>query len=310
MLEKVVVVGKSGVHVLDSNARIDQTIANESMLSEMNGCVMSSSGLCVSLLEKAKLVFISHENVFRASVPEMMTSITCTNEGEILFCGSKSGKLYVWHLREGNLLYCEQIFYNEVTDVKLDPLESSLLLSSSNGDLSLVKLVDLFTNDLHTKHFLGHTTHILSVCNKRYGLDSVDFLSVSRDKNLRLWRENSTQSVKSFQLQSNPLKLYSYRGTYLLCDDGNLVIINLKEFTLQYVKLHPGPVYSFLEVGNQFISCSFDGIRVWDSHFNLISLYNPNLSINQMFTVKSIPRCNYKQLLKLKLQNVANTIQI
>ncbi|XP_952799.1 uncharacterized protein TA09150 [Theileria annulata] len=164
-VEKLIVIGKSGIHLLDSNGRIDQTISNESMISDVNGCVISKNKLCISLLEKAKLIFISQDQIFRASVPELMTSIECSNEGEILYCGSKSGKLYVWNMRDGNLLYCEQIFYNEVTDLKLDELESSLLLSSSNGDLTLIKLIDLFTNNLKLLHFLGHTTHILSVSN-------------------------------------------------------------------------------------------------------------------------------------------------
>ncbi|UKK02440.2 hypothetical protein MACK_002533 [Theileria orientalis] len=300
-------VGKSGIFVLDSNGRISETISNEPFISNSNGCVISKNQLCISQLDKAKLVFLANNQLFRASVPEIMTSLEFSSEGELLFCGSRSGKLYVWQVRLGNLLFCEQIFYNEITDVKIDCNNSNLLLSSSNGDLCLVDLLALFSNKLILKNYLGHTSHVLSVCNLLYGIHSskVSFLSVSRDRNLRFWHQDNVNTVHSKQLTSNPIKMYKDKYSiccYITCEDGNLITVDLNDFSINYSKLHGGPIYSCVELDN-LITFGIDGIKIWDkSNDTLLKYHQSGISLNHLFG-GNLPDSSFKfKLLKFHKQ--------
>ncbi|AFZ80910.1 hypothetical protein BEWA_003180 [Theileria equi strain WA] len=312
--EKIIAVGGSGALLLDSDGRVQQTLTTESLLCNANGAAISASQICVSLLDKAKLVFLSSNQTFRASVPEVVTSIAFSKSGEILYAGGKSGRLLIWQTRTGALLHSGQIFYTAITGLDVD--SSSLLLSSASGDLHLINLVELFMNkgdqgmitgvtiDMNLgvaekkesgTNYVGHSAHVVGVLNLLHGPleNDVSFVSVSRDKNLRLWHHTKQNSIKSIFIDHTPMSLSkSICGgkCFIPCEDGVVVIVDLKNLKVSELTGHIGPVSGCVESRN-LVTCALDGIRIWNINSKIcLSHHQTCTGISKLFICDGIPR--------------------
>ncbi|GBE59369.1 WD40 repeat-like superfamily protein, putative [Babesia ovata] len=140
--EPVIAVGDNAVLLLDAKGRVERELSKEGLRCTTNAVAAAANLVCVATSDKAKITFISESQSYKVSVPELITAVAFSRCGEVLYAGSNTGRLYVWQIRTGTLVKNKQIFFNAVTDAKVDFSNTTILLSAQNGDLALIRLVE------------------------------------------------------------------------------------------------------------------------------------------------------------------------
>ncbi|KAK1932942.1 hypothetical protein X943_001523 [Babesia divergens] len=267
--EHVIAVCDSAVLRLDASGRIESEILKEGFTCTTNAVAAAGNVLCVATSDKAKIAIISESQSFKASVPEVMTALAFSRNGEVLYAGSSSGRLYVWQLKTGTLVQSKSVFFNAITDVKVDFANTTILIAAQNGDICLFNLVELFWGDAKSTLYLGHSTSITGLVNLMQGpLEQVvSFVSVSRDKNIRFWHHTKRISTQSHFLQHTPLSMVpSHTGArlYVPCEMGHIAVVPICNFNDTFLLSgHIGSVTGCAET-NKLVTCALDGIRIWD----------------------------------------------
>ncbi|GIX61802.1 WD domain, G-beta repeat-containing protein [Babesia caballi] len=267
--ERVIAVGDNAVVLLDSTGRVEREISKEGFRCTTNSVAAATDLVCVATSDKAKIAFISESQSYRVSVPELITAVAFSRCGDILYAGSNTGRLYVWQIRTGTLIKNKQVFFNTITDAKVDFANTTLLLASQNGDLALFKLVELFLDDNKGTLYLGHSTSVTGIANLMQGPfeHATSFVSVARDKNIRFWHHTKRTALQSHFLQHPPLGLVASRTgarLFVPCEMGHIAVVPLGNFQDTFLLSgHVGSVTGCAETLN-LVTCALDGVRVWD----------------------------------------------
>ncbi|GFE52960.1 WD G-beta repeat-containing protein protein, putative [Babesia ovis] len=285
-MRDVIAVGDNGILLLDSSGRVEREISKDGFKCTPNSVAATSDLVCVATSDKAKIAFISESQNYRVSVPELITTITFSRCGDVLYGGSNTGRLYVWQIRTGTLVKNKQIFFNTITDAKVDFENTTILLAAQNGDLVLIRLVELFLEDSKGVMYMGHSATIKGIANLMQGPYQrvFSFVSVSRDKNIRFWHHTKRTAVQSHLIEHEPLALVpsiTASRLYLPCDMGYIAVVPYGNFTdMFYLSGHVGAVTGCVEADN-LVTCALDGIRIWDvdarlciSHYSGIGEHN------------------------------------
>ncbi|CDR96573.1 WD40 repeat-like superfamily protein, putative [Babesia bigemina] len=238
--EPVVAVGDNAVLLLDSKGRVERELSKEGLRCTTNAVAAAANLVCVATSDKAKITFISESQSYKVSVPELITAVAFSRCGEVLYAGSNTGRLYVWQIRTGTLVKNKQVFFNAVTDAKVDFANTTILLAAQNGDLALIRLVELFLKDANGTLYLGHSTAVTGIANLMQGpyKNTVSFVSVSRDKNIRFWHHSKRTSTQSHFLEHTPLAVVPSRtGTrvFVPCEMGHVVVVSIANFDDTFV---------------------------------------------------------------------------
>ncbi|KAK2194886.1 bifunctional WD repeat-containing protein WDR18-Ipi3-RID3/WD40-repeat-containing domain superfamily/WD40-YVTN repeat-like-containing domain superfamily [Babesia duncani] len=232
--DQIIALGGFGAAIFDKNCKIDKELYKESINCDTNATAISQSEIVFASPNKAKLVFIRDTQSNTVSVPEVITSVTYSKFGDLLFCGSKTGKIYIWQMSTGALLKCFQPFFREITAIKINFMYTSILCASACGGLCLLDLVKLFMGDEEGTKYLGHASEVRGIVNLMEGAhrNSLSFVSISQDKNVRLWHHANTSSIKSFYLNYEPTSMEMNHCDDLIlvpCHDGHIAVLNLED---------------------------------------------------------------------------------
>lgn len=280
--DKVIAICDNAVLRLDGSGRVDAEICKEGFKCSTNAISASREAICIATNDKAKLAFVYETDSYKVSVPELITALAFSRDGEILYAGSNTGRLYIWQHRIGLLVKSSQVFFNSITDAKVDFSNSSLLLSSQNGDLALFNLVELFSEDTKGTLYLGHSTTVISVANLMHGPHAghISFVSISQDRNIRFWHQKKRTATESFFLEYSPLSLVVSRDAtrlFIPCEMGHILVVPLSDFKGNFLLSgHMGSVTGCVETKN-LITCALDGIRVWDVDTRLCISHYSNI---------------------------------
>ncbi|KAK1444945.1 hypothetical protein BgAZ_108510 [Babesia gibsoni] len=216
--DKVIAICDNAVLRLDGSGRVDAEICKEGFKCSTNAISASREAICIATNDKAKLAFVYETDSYKVSVPELDPTLE----------GYTFGKI-------GLLVKSSQVFFNSITDAKVDFSNSSLLLSSQNGDLALFNLVELFSEDTKGTLYLGHSTTVISVANLMHGPHAghISFVSISQDRNIRFWHQKKRTATESFFLEYSPLSLVVSRDAtrlFIPCEMGHILVVPLSDF--------------------------------------------------------------------------------
>ncbi|ORM41048.1 uncharacterized protein BXIN_0398 [Babesia sp. Xinjiang] len=278
--EGIIAVGDDAILLLDGTGRVEREISKDGFSSTSNSVAATANFICVAAADKAKIAFVSESQNYRVSVPELIVAVTFSRNGDLLYAGSNTGRLYVWQTQTGTLVKNKQIFFNAITDIKVDFSNTTILLAAQNGDIALIRLVELFLVDSKGVMYMGHSAAVTGVANVMQGPheNALSFVSVSRDKNIRFWHHTKRTAVQSHFLEHLPLSIVvsnTRSRIYIPCEMGHIAVVPLANFKDMFLLSgHVGSVTGCAESFN-LVTCALDGIRVWDVEAGLcISHYS------------------------------------
>ncbi|EDO07886.2 hypothetical protein BBOV_III003220 [Babesia bovis T2Bo] len=265
----VIAVGDNAVFILDSTGRVEREVSKDGFKCNPNSVASTSNIVCIATGDKAKIAFISESKSYKVSVPELITAVTFSRSGDLLYAGSNTGRLYVWQISTGTLIKNKQIFFNSITDIKVDFENVTILISAQNGDIALIRLVELFLSDSKGTVYVGHSATVIGIANlmQEPYTRRLSFVSISRDKNVRFWNHKERTAISSYFLEHVPLSVEQSKISqrlYIACDMGHIAIVPLDDFKKTfYLSGHVGAVTGCVEAFN-LVTCALDGVRIWD----------------------------------------------
>ncbi|CAD7932821.1 unnamed protein product [Amoebophrya sp. A120] len=155
---------------------------------------------------------------YRASLPEKISCMEFSSCSHYLFCGSESGKIYVWHLPTGELVNClggnvsDTAHYQTVCSLKISADDALLVSGAKDGSVAVWKNLygqagasgtnkntGFISNNTSGNLFRKWTGHTLAVTQVAFTEDSTSIISASLDHSLRLCDIISGREVKSIQ---------------------------------------------------------------------------------------------------------------
>lgn len=187
----------------------------------------------------------------------------------LLVGGTKTGKVYIWELLSGNLVFAKDFHYQAVTKVKFSECGTFIVSCSEDSRCMVFKTVDLIsTNSEETvKPLLTVNDHTLPVTDfsiTRGLVNDINLITVSKDCTLRLYNIMTKQLINTMVFLS-PLNSIvtdpSYRNFYVASGEkiqiipmfklNNLnlervgkfgEIITINETIDNEIKIHASPV--------------------------------------------------------------------
>lgn len=140
----------------------------------------------------------------------------------LLVGGTKTGKVYIWELLSGNLIFAKDFHYQAVTKVKFSECGTFLVSCSEDSRCLVFKTIDLISNNQEetVKPFLtvnDHTLPVTDFCITRGLINDINLITVSKDCTLRLYNIMTKQLINTMVFLS-PLNAIvtdpSYRNFY------------------------------------------------------------------------------------------------
>lgn len=143
----------------------------------------------------------------------------------LLVGGSKSGKLYVWELLTGNLVFAKDIHYQAINSIGVSKCGTFVATTSDDSRclvFQTVDLVSLYNNDVSVKPYMSITDHTLPVTDMLISdgiINDLTVCTVSRDCTLRLYNLMTKSLLLTFILPDaiecvtkDPSNRYYYTG--------------------------------------------------------------------------------------------------
>lgn len=193
-------------------------------------------------------------------VPEQLTSLTITNHSNnksasnnstngsssdeflqlpwLLVAGSITGKLYVWELNSGNLLYNRSVHYQKINKIALSNNNNYIVTTSDDARVLVFRTLDIITahqsQNFNIKPLHAITDHTLPVT----GLQITSGLS----SDLKLITASTDSTCRIYDLTTGKLQLtlvLSYPIHSLALDPAfRAVYLGLANATIREVKLY------------------------------------------------------------------------
>ncbi|CAD7953894.1 unnamed protein product [Amoebophrya sp. A25] len=141
---------------------------------------------------------------YRASLPEKLGCMLFSACGEYLFAGSESGKIYVWHVRTGQLVNCfPHAHYQAVATLALSPSDDLLVSGSQEGGVAVwTNLYRKNQSSSQSNELRRWTGHTLGVTKVLFCEDGGSVVSGSLDHSVRQCDIFTGRELRNFQLLS------------------------------------------------------------------------------------------------------------
>ncbi|GMM39048.1 chromatin-binding/pre-rRNA-processing protein [Saccharomycopsis crataegensis] len=153
----------------------------------------------------------------------------------LLIGGSITGKLYVWEVCSGNLLFNKSVHYQKINKIEFSNNNNFLVTSSDDSRVLVFRVLELISNSPTIKPLHAITDHTLPV---------TDFLITSGINNdLRLVTASADSTCRVYDLNTSKLQMTlvslfpvcsiasdpAFRTLYLGLDNGSIRQVNLFE---------------------------------------------------------------------------------
>jgi pre-rRNA-processing protein IPI3 len=171
--------------------------------SSVNGLQVTDGHIFASQSEKTLLHIYAHnkEGVEQKIVlPEKLSCIKVSPKGNWLAGGGHTGRLLVWEIKSGNLLFARDTHYQKITCIEFTQDESHIVTASSDSRVhvwNLVDLVDLISDMSEVRPVVTWSDHTLEVT----GL----YVGYGKSCDCRIFTASADSTVRSYDLRTKSL---------------------------------------------------------------------------------------------------------
>lgn len=315
----------------------DETAPNLSCFLATNS--PSGNPLLFSAQTKGAMMHVynwNRESVDQQIVlPEKLTCLTASSCGTWLAGGSASGRMFVWELASGKLVFSREVHYQSVT--KLAFTEGLLFSTSKDARVLGWSLVTMASDPKDCQPCITWTEHNLAVVDLVIGggpARDTRVFTVSADKTVRIWDVASQALLTTITLPAaeQPTTLavdQLERALYVGCVSGKILSVSLYDVSPSTGLVSVGGASGVVESGNvalahhkaavTSLSMSFDAtllvsaddkgaICVWDLPSRQVSrsIKQPRAEMNpvtyvQTVTTHGLPTEKYNPKTAVKL---------
>lgn len=171
--------------------------------SPKHGLQVTQCHIFANQSQKSLLHIYSHdkEGVEQKIVlPEKLSCIQISPNGTWLAGGGFSGRLLLWELKSGNLLYARSTHYQEITCIEFTQDESCIITGSKDSRVqvwNIVDLVDLMMLSDEVKPMVTWSHHTLEVT----GL----YVGYGNSYDCRVFTSSADSTIRSYDLRTKSL---------------------------------------------------------------------------------------------------------
>ncbi|BFZ64658.1 Pre-rRNA-processing protein ipi3 [Saitoella coloradoensis] len=201
----------------------------KSSCSPLHGTSVSPSHLLAAQVDKAILnVYQWNKEACdqRIPLPEKLACIALSPCSTFLAAGSGSGRLFLWELASGNLVWTREAHYAALTSLAWTKSSSHLITASADSAIHIWRTADLLSvstysrpEDIQPLHTLS--THTLAITSLHVGAGSQPRLyTASEDGTIRVWELGTGECLTTFVCSSavsamtvDPAERAIYAGT-------------------------------------------------------------------------------------------------
>ncbi|OII77718.1 hypothetical protein cand_015340 [Cryptosporidium andersoni] len=241
------------------------------------------------------------EPIYKAAMPEVITSCTFQKDGGILYAGGTTGTLYVWVMSTGHLAKCWLSHFKSINKIRLIRNDSLLVTSADDGYIQAYYLSDIFSNKNIPSPLARWPIHCLPVRdfvprNLASNLFEFFLISIGSDRTINVLSFQKNRPLATVVLPYLPSCCeISYCDNYIIIgtNNGEINIIgteNIKNSDLSAtLKLigHTGTVKVCQLANNRLVSSANDGIRIWDITSQTSLLHLPQFGASIISIINS-----------------------
>lgn len=154
----------------------------------------------------------------------------------LLVGGSKTGKIYIWELLSGELIFAKDIHYQSITKILFSKCGTFLITASEDSRCLVFKTLDLISvfskdYDANPKPYWSINDHTLPITDFVVSdgiVNDINLYTVSKDATIRVYNIVTKQLVHTFVLPSSIeciTKDPSNRNVYVGLTNGQIRII-------------------------------------------------------------------------------------
>lgn len=126
-------------------------------------------------------------------VPERLDVITASHDGTWLLGGSATGKLYLWEVASGNLVFVKDAHYQAITSCQFSEDDLTFVTGSADATIQVWRTSDIhdtYTQQELVKPAMQLTHHSLAITDVHLGCGtsvSARLYTASLDQTIRIW---------------------------------------------------------------------------------------------------------------------------
>ena len=273
MSELFLVASNGGVYVFDleeGKAPLVQLKDSDGdKVVNVVGNVVCSAGISKALLNFWKVTEKSVNPFYKVSVPEKLTAIEFSRDGNFLFAGSANGTIFVWHTFTGSLLRQWSAHFSGITSIVVDEERGLVITASSDTHIKMFLISSIFedTNPQAIKSVAAHSASVTKLV-----LTESILVSCGDDKSVNVYSFPELKQLRNFALPCIP-SVIAVDGPatelYVGGDDGKMYVFSVSDIGDSSVVLdgHASSMTGLIvsQDSSRIVSCASDGIRVWDS---------------------------------------------
>ncbi|ODV60786.1 chromatin-binding/pre-rRNA-processing protein IPI3 [Ascoidea rubescens DSM 1968] len=182
------------------------------------------------------LIYVYNENkhlpIQRIPIPEILTSLILAYNSQFLIGGSKTGKIYIWELKSGNLIFNQNSHYQQISILKLSANNNYLISGSNDSKINIYKFFDLvsvYKNNIkqNIKPIFIINDHTLPVTDLFITKNSINndikLFTTSLDSTCRIYNLIDTNNLNNNQNESIKLKSQT---TFVLPNPIHSIIVD------------------------------------------------------------------------------------
>ncbi|EGV64231.1 Pre-rRNA-processing protein ipi3 [Yamadazyma tenuis] len=129
----------------------------------------------------------------------------------LLAAGSKTGKVYIWDILSGELIFAKDVHYQSITKIAFSKCGTFLITGSEDSRCLIFKTIELVSifnkdHDTNVKPYMSITDHTLPVTDFYVSnglINDVSLYTVSIDSTLRVYNITTRQLMHTFVLSSS-----------------------------------------------------------------------------------------------------------
>lgn len=179
-------------------------------------------------------------------VPEKLDTLSASPDGIWLLGGSGTGRIYLWEIASGNLLFVREAHYQAITSCTFTHDNLAFVTASADATVQVWRLADVL--DPHAnqellrpwKSFTQHTMPVTAVVAGATSITSSRLYTASLDQTIRIWDLATSELLSTLLLPAaiNTIAIdsgerYVYAGT----DAGLIyeIVLYKQETTVQVI---------------------------------------------------------------------------
>lgn len=204
-----------------------------------NGLTLNDSYILAAQTQKALLnayVYGKESISQKIILPESLGSLELSPSGVWLAGGSSSGRLYVWDLQSGEMVFTKDAHYRDISHIRFSADETYLFTASSDGRVLSWSLQSIVQSDVSvdevepTSSWSDHSLPVTGLVIGSGRIAEAQAFSSSTDSTVRIWHASTGRLVTTFVLPEPVTALAvdpAERALYCGLQSGKIQIVPL-----------------------------------------------------------------------------------